>query len=165
MSLHVLSLLVSNHFGVLTRVTTIFSRRTLNIKSLTVAETEDPSISRVSILMEGDENDVRMVKRLLAKQEDVIKAAYAPISQITNRELMMIKVKNTPKLQEKLNELRGLYHIIMLDSNPHNVLMEVSGSAEQIMFFINTMSEYGIVELCRTGVGAIGTGEKTLADS
>lgn len=165
MSLHVLSLLVSNHFGVLTRVTSIFSRRTLNIKSLTVAETEDPSISRVSILMEGEENDVRMVKRLLSKQEDVIKAAYAPISQITNRELMMIKVKNTPELQEKLNELRALQHIIMLDSNEHNVLMEISGNVDQIMFFIETMSPYGIIELCRTGVGAIGSGEKRLADS
>lgn len=162
MSLHVLTLLVSNHFGVLMRVTTIFSRRTFNIKSLTVGETQDPAVSRMSILVEGEEEDIRMVKRLLSKQEDVIIAAYSPISKITNREMLLLKMQNTPKLNEKLAQLQKTHHIVLIDASDDTVLMEVCSDVDGIIQFIETMAPYGILELCRSGVMAINAGEQTL---
>ncbi|MFV0351155.1 MAG: acetolactate synthase small subunit [Oscillospiraceae bacterium] len=162
MSLHVLTLLVSNHFGVLMRVTTIFSRRTFNIKSLTVGETQDPAVSRMSILVEGEEEDIRMVKRLLSKQEDVIIAAYSPIPQIINREMLLIKMQNTPKLNEKLAELQNTHHVVLIDASDDTVLMQVCSDVDGIIQFIETMSPYGILELCRSGVMAINAGEQTL---
>ena len=162
MSLHALTLLVSNHFGVLMRVTTIFSRRTFNIKSLTVGETQDPTVSRMSILVEGPEEEVRMVKRLLSKQEDVIIAAYSPVPKITNREMLLMKMENTPMLNEKLAELQKTHHIVLIDASENTVLLEVCSDVDGTHQFIETMAPYGILELCRSGVMAINTGRQTL---
>ena len=163
MQLHLLSILVSNHFGVLMRVTTVFSRRTFNIKSLTVAETYNPDVSRITILLEGDEKDVDQLRRLVKKQEDVIRIAAYPLGGILERELLLIKMRGGEKLKNKLAELSGVHgHIVSEAGNTG--IVEYVGDLEGIQHFIRQMEPLGILEICRTGVAALSTGSATLYD-
>jgi len=165
MQLNLLSILVANHFGVLMRVTTIFSRRAFNIKSLTVAETENPEVSRITILMEGAAAAAKQVEKLLQKQEDVIDAITLPVPEFISRELLIIKVRNTGDLHQRL--LRALSHrrnLTILETKNDYCTLEMTGEVEEVAEFVAKMQEYGIIEICRTGVAAISAGGQTVFD-
>jgi len=156
----ILSLLVSNHFGVLTRVTNLFSRRGFNIKELTVGETRDPALSRITILTEGDERTVEQIKKQLAKLEDVKVVAAFPREDTVSRELLLVKVKcgdDRPESLKTIEERGGK----ILDVSDGSAVAEYTGSTEEIDNFIAGLGE--VLELCRTGVTALQTGKATLA--
>ena len=156
----ILSLLVSNHFGVLTRVTGLFSRRGFNIKELTVGETDDPMISRITILTEGDEKIVEQIQKQLIKLEDVKKAAVLPQEGSVDRELLLIKVE--ARLLDEIGKQAEAYGGRILDLSQGAAIIEITGETSDIDGFIDVMKKHGILELCRTGVTALQKGSSTI---
>lgn len=156
----VLSVLVSNHFGVLTRVTNLFSRRGFNIKQLTVGETQDPEFSRITIVTEGDEDTLDQIYKQLSKLEDVKTVEILPFPGSIGQEMLLIKVRDAMQGQiwPIISEVSGR----ILDAGEGTIIIEVTGDMEHIDGFIRKITPFGILELCRTGVAALQTGENTI---
>lgn len=160
MELKVLSILVSNHFGVLTRVTNLFSRRGFNIKQLTVGETQDPSVSRITIVTQGDDETLSQIQKQLAKLEDVKRVIALPQDAHVEREMLLIKVRDAmqSEIGPVISEAKGK----ILSASEGCLIIEVTGSLEKIDRFIEKMTAFEILELCRTGVAGLQTGECTI---
>ena len=165
MEKHVLSALVKNSSGVLSRVSGLFSRRGYNIDSLTVGRTEDPSISRMTITLMGDYNVLEQVKKQLNKLEDVVRVINFTANESVYRELVLIKVKANAKNRSAINETVKIFRSKIIDLSTDTLTIELTGDEEKISALINLMEEYGIEELVRTGVTALQRGEKTIKNS
>lgn len=155
MKQNLFSILVSNHFGVLMRVTTIFSRRTCNIKSLTVAETHDPSVSRITILFEADTTMANQIAKLLEKQEDVHSVTFLSLETPILRELLLIKIKPSMYLQDDLKQLPAGTHAQVIAEDKDNCVVEFVGTGLQCDDFVRLMEQHTILEVCRTGAVAL----------
>lgn len=160
MEKHVLSVLVKNSSGVLSRVSGLFSRRGYNIDSLTVGRTEDPSISRMTITLMGDENVLEQVKKQLNKLEDVIRVINFKADDSVYRELVLIKVKASAENRAAINETVNIFRSKIIDLSTDTLTIELTGDENKISALINLMEEYGIEELVRTGVTALQRGKK-----
>ncbi|MBN7574926.1 acetolactate synthase small subunit [Clostridium beijerinckii] len=165
MEKHVLSVLVKNSSGVLSRVSGLFSRRGYNIDSLTVGRTEDPLISRMTITLMGDENVLEQVKKQLNKLEDVIRVINFKADDSVYRELVLIKVKANAENRAAINETVNIFRSKIIDLSTDTLTIELTGDENKISALINLMEEYGIEELVRTGVTALQRGEKTIRNS
>jgi acetolactate synthase-1/3 small subunit len=165
MEKHVLSALVKNSSGVLSRVSGLFSRRGYNIDSLTVGRTEDPSISRMTITLMGDDNVLEQVKKQLNKLEDVVRVVDFKANESVYRELVLIKVKANAENRATINETVKIFRSKIIDLSTDTLTIELTGDEEKISALINLMEEYGIEELVRTGVTALQRGEKTIKNS
>jgi acetolactate synthase-1/3 small subunit len=165
MEKHVLSALVKNSSGVLSRVSGLFSRRGYNIDSLTVGRTEDPSISRMTITLMGDDNVLEQVKKQLNKLEDVVRVVDFKTNESVYRELVLIKVKANAENRATINETVKIFRSKIIDLSTDTLTIELTGDEEKISALINLMEEYGIEELVRTGVTALQRGEKTIKNS
>ena len=165
MEKHVLSALVKNSSGVLSRVSGLFSRRGYNIDSLTVGRTEDPSISRMTITLMGDENVLEQVKKQLNKLEDVVRVIDFKANESVYRELALIKVRANAENRAAINETVKIFRSNIIDISTDTLTIELTGDEEKITALINLMEEYGIEELVRTGVTALQRGEKTIKNS
>ena len=165
MEKHVLSALVKNSSGVLSRVSGLFSRRGYNIDSLTVGRTEDPSISRMTITLMGDDNVLEQVKKQLNKLEDVVRVIDFKANESVYRELVLIKVKANAENRATINETVKIFRSKIIDLSTDTLTIELTGDEDKISALINLMSEYGIEELVRTGVTALQRGEKTIKNS
>ena len=165
MEKHVLSALVKNSSGVLSRVSGLFSRRGYNIDSLTVGRTEDPSISRMTITLMGDDNVLEQVKKQLNKLEDVVRVIDFKTNESVYRELALIKVRANAENRAAINETVKIFRSKIIDISTDTLTIELTGDEEKISALINLMEEYGIEELVRTGVTALQRGEKTIKSS
>ena len=165
MEKHVLSALVKNSSGVLSRVSGLFSRRGYNIDSLTVGRTENPSISRMTITLMGDDNVLEQVKKQLNKLEDVVRVIDFKANESVYRELVLIKVKANAENRAAINETVKIFRSKIIDLSSDTLTIELTGDEEKISALINLMEEYGIEELVRTGVTALQRGEKTIKNS
>jgi len=165
MEKHVLSALVKNSSGVLSRVSGLFSRRGYNIDSLTVGRTEDPSISRMTITLMGDDNVLEQVKKQLNKLEDVVRVVDFKANESVYRELVLIKVKANAENRATINETVKIFRSKIIDLSTDTLTIELTGDEDKISALINLMEEYGIEELVRTGVTALQRGEKTIKNS
>ena len=165
MEKHVLSALVKNSSGVLSRVSGLFSRRGYNIDSLTVGRTEDPSISRMTITLMGDDNVLEQVKKQLNKLEDVVRVIDFKANESVYRELVLIKVKANAENRAAINETVKIFRSKIIDLSTDTLTIELTGDEEKISALINLMEEYWIEELVRTGVTALQRGEKTIKNS
>lgn len=165
MEKHVLSVLVKNSSGVLSRVSGLFSRRGYNIDSLTVGRTEDPLISRMTITLMGDENVLEQVKKQLNKLEDVIRVINFKADDSVYRELVLIKVKANAENRAAINETVNIFRSKIIDLSTDTLTIELTGDENKISALINLMEEYGIEELVRTGVTALQRGERTIRNS
>jgi len=165
MDKHVLSALVRNSSGVLSRVSGLFSRRGYNIDSLTVGRTEDPSISRMTITLMGDDNVLEQVKKQLNKLEDVVRVVDFKANDSVYRELVLIKVKANAENRAAINETVKIFRSKIIDLSTDTLTIELTGDEDKISALINLMEEYGIEELVRTGVTALQRGEKTIKNS
>lgn len=165
MEKHVLSALVKNSSGVLSRVSGLFSRRGYNIDSLTVGRTEDHSISRMTITLMGDDNILEQVKKQLNKLEDVVRVIDFKANESVYRELVLIKVKANAENRAAINETVNIFRSKIIDLSTDTLTIELTGDEEKISALINLMEEYGIEELVRTGVTALQRGEKTIKNS
>lgn len=165
MGKYILSVLVKNSSGVLSRVSGLFSRRGYNIDSLTVGSTEDNSISRMTITLMGDDDVLEQVKKQLDKLEDVIRVVSFKVDECVYRELVLIKVRANTENRAAINETVKIFRSKIIDLSTDTLTIELTGDESKISALINLMKEYGIEELVRTGVTALQRGEKTINNS
>lgn len=165
MDKHVLSILVKNSSGVLSRVSGLFSRRGYNIDSLTVGSTENPSISRMTITLMADDDVLEQVKKQLNKLEDLIRVVNFKPEDSVYRELVLIKVKADGENRAAINETVKIFRSKIVDLSSDTLTIELTGDESKVSALINLMQEYGIEELVRTGVTALQRGEKTINNS
>lgn len=158
---HILGVLVENHPGVLSKVSGLFSRRGFNIYSLAVGMTEDPSISRITIVVEGDQYIVEQVTKQLNKLIDVIKVADIGQDSVS-RELALIKVSATPKTRHEIIEIINIFRAQVVDITKNHLTVEITGDSEKITALEDMLKDYGISEMVRTGAIAIDRGSKMI---
>ena len=162
MDKHVLSVLVKNSSGVLSRVSGLFSRRGYNIDSLTVGRTEDQNISRMTIALNGDEDVLEQVKKQLNKLEDVICVTDLNDNESVYRELVLIKVRANAENRAAINETVKIFRSKIIDLSTNTLTIELTGDEDKVSALISLMEEYGIQELVRTGVTALERGDKNI---
>lgn len=159
MEKHYLSVLVANHAGVLARISSLFCQRGFNIDSLTVSATDNPEISRVTIVTSGDEASFRQIRKQTAKLIET--KALFPLNLRTSllRELLLIKLRSNDETIGKINELAKVYKAKVIDVSVSSIVLELTGEPERVDEFLNSLSGIEILEMCRTGVTAMERGE------
>lgn len=158
MEKNTISILVENNPGVLSRVVSLFSRRGYNIDSLTVGETEDKSISRMTIALSSDEQSLEQIVKQLHKIIDVIKIIELNDNKSVYRELALIKVKATSKNRSEIIEISNLFKAHIVDVSNENLIVEVTGEEEKINRITSLLAPYGIKEFIRTGITGLQRG-------
>jgi acetolactate synthase-1/3 small subunit len=161
MNRHVLSVLVENQSGVLSRVSGLFSRRGYNIDSLSVGETEDPKVSRMTIVVRGDDYILEQIKKQLNKLIDVIKIIELDPRQSVFRELALIKVK-TGDNRASIIEIVDIFRAKIVDVANETLTVEMTGDEAKIEAFLSLMEPYGIAEIVRTGLTALERGNREI---
>jgi acetolactate synthase-1/3 small subunit len=156
---YVLGVLVDNHPGVLSKVSGLFSRRGFNIDSLAVGVTEDPEISRITIVVDGDEYIVEQVTKQLNKLINVIKVAIISEDSIS-RELALIKVRATPATRNEIVDIVNIFRAKVVDVNRYSVIVEITGDSKKIAALEEMLNDFGILEMVRTGNISIDRGPK-----
>ena len=159
---YVLSILVKNNAGVLSKVVGLFSRRGYNIRSLSVGETHDTKISRITIEVMGDEQVLEQIKKQLAKLIDVIKVKAIRSSTSVYKELILVKVSAKPNERAGIIELCDIFRTKIVDVNKESMIIELSGTPEKNAALIGLLEEYGIMETARTGITALERGENVI---
>lgn len=154
----VIAVYVENKYGVLARVSGMFMRKGFNIDSLTVGETDDPSFSRITITVHGDDFLREQLINQLRKLVNVKKVLLLPDENTVERELMLIKVKNTPENRSEVIAASEIYRAKIIDYTTDMFCVEVTGEPNKINAFIEVMKPLGITEICRTGVVALERG-------
>ncbi|MBZ9690144.1 acetolactate synthase small subunit [Clostridium botulinum] len=162
---YVLSVLVKNSSGVLSRVSGLFSRRGYNIDSITAGRTEDPLVSRMTITLSGDDDVLEQVKKQLNKLEDVIRVINITSDYSVYRELVLIKVKASGDERAAINETAKIFRCKVVDVSPNTLTIELTGDENKISALIKLMEEYGIEEMVRTGITALQRGISTIKNS
>jgi acetolactate synthase-1/3 small subunit len=160
MMLHTLSVLVENNPGVLARVAGLFSRRGFNIDSLSVGRTENPAVSRMTIVVEGDDRVLEQVTKQLHKLVDVIKISDITRDEYVDRELILIKVHTDTHMRAEIMQLVDIFRARIVDVGRTTLTVEVTGNEGKINAFENTMRPFGIKELVRTGKIAVLRGSR-----
>ncbi len=159
----VIAVYVDNKFGVLTRVTSMFTRRGFNIDALTVGETESPDYSRITISLSGDgyarEQLINQLRKLIN-----VKKVEVLFDDCIKRELMLIKVRYTSETRADITAASDIYRGKVIDYTPEAMCIEVTGDPSKIDAFIKLMIPFGIIEMCRTGIVALDRGTSTLFD-
>ena len=164
MEKHILSVLVRNSSGVLTRVSGLFSRRGFNIDSLTVGRTEEEDISRMTIVIAGDMEVVEQVIKQLNKLEDIINIQELISDNSVYRELVLIKVKADAEKRAEINEVVKIFRSKIVDVSQSTLTIELTGDESKINAHIKLLEEYEIKELVRTGVCALERGANDITD-
>lgn len=157
---HTLSVLVENHAGVLSRVAGLFSRRGFNIDSLAVGITEDPEVSRITIVVDGDNHTVEQVSKQLNKLIDVIKVKKLDWSESVSRELALIKVEATASTRSEIIQIVEVFRAKIVDISKNTLTIEASGSLDKVAALEDMLRQFGIKEIVRTGTIAIERGNK-----
>ena len=164
MERHVLSVLVKNSSGVLTRVSGLFARRGFNLDSLTVGSTENPNISRMTITLNGNEDVLEQFTKQLNKLEDVLRVLQLKPDQSVYRELVLIKVKADAEKRANINEVVKIFRSKIIDISTETLTIELTGDESKINALIKLLEEYEIKELVRTGVCALERGSNDITD-
>ena len=164
MARYVLSVLVRNSSGVLTRVSGLFSRRGFNIDSLTVGRTENSEISRMTIALNGGLEELEQFTKQLNKLEDVLRVLSLKPENSVYRELVLIKVKADAEQRASINEIVKIFRSKIVDISPETLTIELTGDESKINAHIKLLEEYEIKELVRTGVCALVRGANDITD-
>ena len=158
----VIAVYVENKFGVLTRVTSMFTRRGFNIDALTVGETECPEYSRITISLSGDGYAKEQFINQLKKLYNVKKVEVLEENEAIKRELSLIKVKNDPETRGDVLSAVDVYRAKVIDYTLDEMCIEITGDPNKIDAFVKLISNFGIIEMCRTGIVALERGNDTL---
>jgi len=159
---HILSVLVENHAGVLSRVAGLFSRRGFNIDSLAVGVTENPDISRMTIVVDGDDYTVEQVSKQLNKLIDVIKIKQLEKGESVSRELALIKVNATASTRAEIIQIVEIFRAKIIDVSKNTLTIEISGATDKVAALEDMLKQFGIKEIVRTGTIAIERGNKII---
>lgn len=153
-----ISVLVENRAGVLNRITSLFSRRAFNIDSLAVGVTDDPTLSRITIIVDSGNSVVEQVEKQLNKLIEVIKVRTLDESNLIGRELMIIKVSANKNTREQIMTICNICGAKVADISPASMTMELSDTPDRVSVFEDMMRPYNILEVARTGVIALQKG-------
>ena len=159
----IISVLVENKAGVLARIAGLFGRRGFNIASLTVAETEDSEVSRITIVATGDDREIEQVEKQLNKQIDIIKVKTLETELSTRRELMLVKVNANAQARGEIIDIANIMKAKIVDISPSTLTLELSDRPERLDLLISMLDSYGIAEMARTGMVALGKGAGAIA--
>ena len=159
---HIISLLLENEAGALSRVAGLFSARGYNIETLTVAPTEDMSLSRLTIVTRGSDEVIEQITKQLNKLIDVIKVVDLSEAAHIERELMLIKVRATGKDREEMKRMADIFRGRIIDVTESTYVIELTGSGSKLDSFIQGIDADLILETVRTGVSGIGRGDRIL---
>ncbi len=152
---HTVSALVENKPGVLARIVTLFAARGFNIDSLAVGETEDPKVSRMTIVVSGDERILEQVEKQLNKLVDVIKVnEYSKVRHI-ERDLALIKIKADKSNRSEILQIIDIFRAKIVDVSLESIIVEMTGDEEKIQALLNLIRPFGVKEMVRTGIIAI----------
>lgn len=158
MQKEVLSILVDNHAGVLTRVASLFGRRGFNIDSLTVSTTDDPKTSRITIVVHDDAKVLEQIIKQTARLEETQQIFSLDASHSLLRELLLVKIEANEKNRTEVREIAEIYKAKIIDLSRESMVMELTGEPDKIDGFLDVLSPYKILEMCRTGVTALERG-------
>jgi acetolactate synthase-1/3 small subunit len=152
---HVISVLVENRLGVLARIAGLFSGRGFNIDSLTVAETEEPDVSRMTIVSTGDEQIIEQITKQLNKLIDIIKVSDLTGDRYIDRELALIKVNAENQARGEIIQIVDIFRARIVDVSPTSLTIETTGDEDKLKAIIDILRPYGIQEIARTGKIAV----------
>ena len=158
----IISLLMENESGALSRVSGLFSARGYNIESLTVAPTEDPSISRMTIVTYGSDEVIEQIIKQLNKLIDVVKVLDLNGGKHIERELMLVKVKASHQYREEMKRISDIFRGRIIDVSDNTFTVEITGSSTKLDAYIESLAKSAIVETVRTGSSGIGRGDRIL---
>jgi acetolactate synthase-1/3 small subunit len=159
---HIISILLENESGALSRVAGLFSARGYNIESLTVAPTEDPSLSRMTLVTSGSEEIIEQITKQLNKLVEVVKLLDLTEGAHIEREMMMIKVKAEKGQREEIKRLVDIFRGNIIDVTDTSYIVEMTGDSDKLDAFVRAVHEDLVVEVVRTGPSGIGRGAKGL---
>ena len=159
---HIISLLMENESGALSRVSGLFSARGYNIESLTVAPTEDPSLSRMTIVTTGSDEVIEQIIKQLNKLIDVVKVLDLNDGKHIERELMLVKVKASHQYREEMKRISDIFRGRIIDVSYNTFTIEITGSSTKLDAYIESLDKSAIVETVRTGASGIGRGDRIL---
>jgi acetolactate synthase-1/3 small subunit len=159
---HIIAILIENESGALSRVAGLFSARGYNIESLTVAPTEDPSLSRMTLVTRGSEDVVEQIIKQLNKLIDVVKLIDLEEAVHIERELMLVKIKTPDKMRDELRSVVDIFRGKIIDVTPTSYVIEMTGTSDKLDAFIATIDKNSIIEVVRSGATGISRGEKGL---
>jgi len=159
---HIISILLENEAGALSRVANLFSARGFNIECLTVAPTEDPSLSRLTLVTTGNEDIIEQIVKQLNKLIDVVKLIDLTEGPHIERELMLIKVKANGEQRAEMQRLTDIFRGRVIDVTDSTFTIELTGTSDKLDGFINAVHSDNIMEVVRSGVTGIARGQKSL---
>ena len=159
---HILSLLVENEAGALSRISGLFSARGFNIESLSVAPTEDPTVSRMTLVTSGSDAIIEQITKHLNRLIDVIKVVDLNESEHIERELMLVKVKALDSYREELMRLSDIFRGRIIGVNETSYTIEITGNGDKLDAFLKAVIPELILETVRTGISGIARGDKAI---
>ena len=157
---HTISVLVENKFGVLARISGLFSARGYNIDSLSVGETDDPDISRMTIVVKGDDRILEQVQKQLNKLVDIIKVSDYKDTPHLERDLILVKVSAIKSTRSELMQICDIFRAKIVDVALDSIIIEMTGDNEKITALLGMLRPFGIKEVCRTGIVAMARGKR-----
>ena len=160
MAKRVLSLLVDNTSGVLSRISGLFSRRGYNIDSITAGVTADPRFTRITIITSGDDHILEQIEKQVAKLEDVRYVKSLEPDDSVARELVMIKLRATDTDRQAIISVADIFRAKIIDVAADSLIIELTGNQSKVDAFIGLLDKYEILELARTGIAALSRGSK-----
>jgi acetolactate synthase I/III small subunit len=160
MKTRIMSILVENHSGSLSRISGLFSSRGYNISSLTVAETDDSTVSRMTIVVDGEEDILEQIVKQLNKLIDVIKVIDFGDEPIIERETLLVRIDSAKSTRHELIELATLFGAQMASVSPTSLTLELTGTKKSVDDFLMMVKPYGLKEVARSGTIAIGQSRK-----
>lgn len=159
---HLISILIENEAGALSRVSGLFSARGYNIESLTVAPTEDPSLSRMTIVSSGSDDVIEQITKQLNKLIDVVKVVDLSEAPHIERELMLVKVRAAGKDREEMKRISDIFRGRIIDVTESSYVIELTGNGAKLDAFLSAIDATLILETVRTGISGIGRGDRIL---
>ena len=159
---HIISILIENEAGALSRVSGLFSARAFNIESLTVAPTEDASLSRMTIVSTGSDDVIEQITKQLNKLIDVVKVVDLSEAPHIERELMLVKVRAAGKDREEMKRIADIFRGRIIDVTDSTYVIELTGNGSKLDAFLEAIDRALILETVRTGVSGIGRGDRIL---
>ena len=157
----VFSMLVSNEAGVAARLTSLYARRGYNIDSFTASPTNDPKLTRITLVLTGDDRKFNQIFTQTAKQEFVKSISLMEEADLY-RELLLLKIKASKKERSEIKEIVDIYRGRIVDLSNRSLIVEVTGESSKIDGFMNMMSSYELVDVCRTGITGLKRGDRGL---
>ena len=159
---HIIAVLLENEAGALSRVVALFSARAYNIESLSVAPTEDPSLSRMTIVTSGSDEVIEQITKHLNRLIEVVKVVDLTEAQFIEREMMLVKLRAVGKEREEIKRMADIFRGRVIDVTDKSYTIELTGDGSKLDAFIDALDRAAILETVRTGASGIGRGERIL---